>query len=401
MSTSDVVVVGAGPVGLIAAAVLGRKGATVTVLEACETSNPASRASTVHGSTLELMHELDLAWDVIAKGAVVTRMQYRSRKKGFIAEFDFGLIKDHTRFPVRLQTDQREITSIIRSRLESMPNVRIVFNARAHTVTQDGDGVEVAYRCLDTDGCVRARYAIAADGAHSAMRESLGVGFRGMQYESRYLVGFTTYNVLDAMPELAPVTYISDDSEALSVIVLPDHTRLAFHLQRNDSGEVEEAAKKIQKCLERFLPAVDGQYPVTNVLEYSIHRRIADRFRVDRVLLAGDAAHLNSPTGGMGMNSGIHDAYLLGKTLAAVLAGEIGHEALDGYAAARRAVAMAYVQQRAEKNLMAVEEKADTDTHADNGGWAARLRRIADDPVLSREYLLKASMFDSAPRVLW
>lgn len=396
MSTSDVVVVGAGPVGLTVALVLGLKGATVTVLEASAKPNPASRASTVHASTLELLNELDVAWPVIRHGSVVTRLQYRSRKKGLIAEFDFDLLKDYTRFPIRLQTDQRAITGIVRSRIEALDNVRIRFNAPAHGLRQDGSGVEVAYRTGGAGETVRGRYAVAADGAHSAMRESLGVAFTGVRYESRYLVGFTTYNVLDAMPELAPVTYISDDDEALSVIALPDHTRLAFHLQ-NQGGEPGRAAATIQERLARFLPAAPGEYPVTDVLEYSIHRRTAERFRVGRVLLAGDAAHLNSPSGGMGMNSGIHDAYALGKTLASVLSGEIGPEALDGYASSRRAVAVAYVQQRAEKNLMAVEEKGD----AELDGWGTRLRRIADDPALSREYLLRASMFDSAPRVLW
>lgn len=393
VAKSEVVVVGAGPVGLVTALVLGRRGVQVSVLEACETSNPASRASTVHASTLELLDELDVAWEAVRQGNVIQHMQYRSRKDGPIADFDFNLIKDYTPFPMRLQIDQRNITATLRNRLEQLDNVEVRYNARAADVYQDDDGVDVAYEGRDGTATVRGQYVVAADGAHSAVRRSVGIDYVGSRYSSRYLSAFTTYSVLDAMPDLAPVTYISDAEEALSVIVLPDHTRVAFHLRGDEPG----GAVEVQRRMHRFLPDIEGDYPLKDLLEFTISRRTAATFRGGRVLLAGDSAHLNSPTGGMGMNSGVHDAYLLGKTLSSVLTGEVAAEALDGYAAARRAVAVAYVQKRAERNLMAVQQRDDPDVH----GWADRMRGIAADPAASREFLLKASMFDTAPRVLW
>jgi 3-(3-hydroxy-phenyl)propionate hydroxylase len=378
------------------ALVLARKGVPVTVLDAGDDLSEVSRASTVHASTLELFDELGVAWDVIEAGSIIPRVQYRDRKIGIVAEFDLGVLAEYTRFPIRMQTDQSQITRILRRQLDRLPCASLRFGHEVQGVVQDSNGVRVEAKTAAGTEVVEAQYAVGADGAHSAIRQSLNIDFPGERYESRYLMILTTFDVFAAMPDLAPVTYLEDEEEAGSIFKLPGHNRVVFHLPPNEDESVARSPERIQRRLRGFLPPTDGDYPVIDALVYALHRRVAATFRVDRVLLAGDAAHLNNPTGGMGMNSGIHDAYALGKALSSVIAEEIDQSALDGYAAFRRSVASGYIHVRSHLN----QALAQTSTTA-RAAQDEQLRRTANDPVLARDYLLKASMFDTAPRVLW
>jgi 3-(3-hydroxy-phenyl)propionate hydroxylase len=146
-----------------------------------------------------------------------------------------------------------------------------------------------------------------------------------------------------------------------------------------------------------FLPAQDEDYPVLDALSYRIHRRTAKTLRVGRIFLAGDAGHLNSPSGGMGMNSGIHDAYLLSQTLVGVMAGRIGDIALDAYSDVRRAAAIGFVQHQSDDN---VRNSRAVGTN-EQARRADRLRQAAATPEGRRDYLLHAAMFDSVPRITW
>jgi 3-(3-hydroxy-phenyl)propionate hydroxylase len=392
-----VIISGAGPVGMTLALVLGRKDIPVVVLEAGADLNDVSRASTVHGSTLELLNELSVAWDVIDQGKFIDRVQYRDRVTGPIAEFPLDVISDYTNFPIRMQTDQSKITRIIRTRLEKMPHVEIRYGATVTGVTHDDVSVRVSYETASGVEVAEGTYAVAADGAHSNIRRSLSIGFLGEAYEKRYMMVMTTFNVREAMSDLAPVTYISDGTEGLGYLQLPDHHRLAFHLHHDEDATVAAKPENIQRRLKQFLPPIEGDYPVFDVLSYGLQRRIADTFRAGRVFLAGDSAHLNNPSGGMGMNSGIHDAYVLGKALATVIHGDAGDQVLDVYAESRRNSALGYIHLRSDRNFR--EEEAATAEAIKTRD--ARLKLAASTSARMRDFVLKASMFDSAPRVQW
>ena len=392
----QVVIAGAGPVGLTVALALAQQGITVTVLEGGTDLSTNSRASTVHASTLELCDDLGVAWDIIRAGEIIPRVQYRERKLGPIAEFDFGLMSDYTAFPIRMQTDQARIVRIMARKLAECPSARILFGHEVRTVRQDGG---VVFTTADTAGgevVFESTYAAGCDGAHSAVRAALGLQFEGEAYEIRLLKILTTFDVLGAVPDLLSATYVFDDDEPFGVLCLPDHTRVTFHLKPPEDADEVVLPEKVQARLERALGAPAGTYPVASVLVYSLHRRLATAFRLENAFLAGDAAHLNHPAGGMGMNSGMHDGYLLGKALADVLGGHASDAALTGYAETRRAVAAGYVHSRSDRNATDMRSKQEMNDERD-----ARLRRIAADPALARGFVLRASMFDSAPRRLW
>jgi 3-(3-hydroxy-phenyl)propionate hydroxylase len=398
MDETSVVIAGGGPVGMTTALVLAMKGVEVVVLEAGDDLQIDSRASTVHASTLELLDELGVAWDVILAGLIIPVVQYRDRKYGLIAEFHMDVMSDYTKFPIRQQTDQSLITRILAKKVATLDVATIKFGHRV-TGMENRDGyVVTTSETADGPVQIRSEYGIGCDGSHSAVRKSVDIDFPGDRYGHRLLKVLTPYDVLSVMPELATVTYILDDQEAFGVICLPDHTRVTFQIHGDETEEELMEPEAVQQRLRRALPEPpSGEFPIGNVLMYSIHKRLADRFRVGNVFLAGDAAHVNHGAGGMGMNSGIHDGYALGKALATVMQGDAGDEILDGYAASRRSVAAGYIHSRSHRNA----REREAGGQAERETRDKRLQRAASTPALMRDFLLQASMFDSAPRVLW
>lgn len=372
-----VVVAGAGPVGLTAALTLHRLGADVTVLEAGDELATQSRASTFHPPSLEMLAELGVLDALLAQGLVSPRFQYRERGGGVIAELDLSLLAGDTPYPFRVQCEQSKLTRIL---LPLLPPGTVRFGQRVGEVEQDADGVTVLAR--DT---FRGDWLIGADGAASAVRRSLfGDAFEGMTYPDRFLVGSTDEDLAALLPGIAEVNYLFDPVEWLVVLRTPDHWRVLLPTPPDTPDELELA-----RLPHRLLGVADPGRPwrVAHTTLYRVHQRVATAFRVGRVLLAGDAAHINNPLGGMGMNSGIHDAVLLAR---AVAAGD--DDAVTATAAARRRVARDYVQKTTHGNWEKLR----------SGGasaYADELRALAADPVAARAHLLRSSMIASLREV--
>jgi 3-(3-hydroxy-phenyl)propionate hydroxylase len=324
-------------------------------------------------------------------GLRVDRYQFRDRRAGVVAEFDYSALAGDTRYPFRIHCEQHRLTPILLDHLQKLAG-SVRFGQRVLGVRQDSDGVDVEIETSSGPTTIRGRYVIGADGAHSAVRESLGVDFEGMTYPDLYLVTDTLYPLDKALPGLSLVNYLSDPEEWLAIL----HTSTNWRVLMPVSPAVAQTGKPERAFVVERLQGVVPDIAADDALQWSIydvHQRVAASFRVGRVLLAGDAAHINSPLGGMGMNCGIHDAFFLAPRLARAFR---DHETdgLDEFATTRRGVAIQFVREDTHRNAQNLALK----DPAARARRDAELRAASQDPVRAREYLLRSSMLTSINR---
>ena len=382
-----VVVVGAGPVGCVAAAMLASGGIEVALLEAAPELPRELRASTFHPATLDLLDRFGVVDEMRSRGLVAPRFAYRDRRSGVVAQFDLGVLADVTGHPFRLQCEQFKLCEILVDRFRSMANVTVRFGAEVVGAVDHGDAASARLASGET---LIADAVVAADGAGSAVRKSLGLNFDGMTYEDRYLVLSTPFEMADHLTDLAYVNYISDPDEWLVLLRTLDLWRALFPVADDETdGEAlsdESAQRRLRGVVERTEP-----YEIAHRTIYRVHQRVADRFLVGRVVLMGDAAHINNPLGGMGMNGGIHDAVLLGASLAAVLRCDLGFESLARHAELRRTLAIDYVKRHTHENAQSLAAPDGAARQRALDQMAAR----AADPDEARAYMLQASMINA------
>jgi 3-(3-hydroxy-phenyl)propionate hydroxylase len=388
-----VVIAGAGPVGCTAALALARAGVRVTLLEAERTLPVDLRASTFHPPTLDMLDDLGVVDRLIAQGIVCPIWQYRDSKSGVIAEWDLRVLANDTRHPYRVQAEQYKLTNIIVEELKSWPNADVRFEARAIAADQDAGGVTLAVETPGETERVRASYLIAADGASSAIRASQGIGFPGLTFPELWLCVSTEYDFSARFDRLAPIAYVADPDFWFVFVRVPGLWRLLMPTYPGETAETLVTDETVQARMQRVCPK-DGAYATHHRTAYAVHQRVAETYRKGRVFVAGDAAHINNPLGGMGMNGGIHDAVNLTEKLVRVLRGEAGEEELDRYDAQRRPIAIEYIQSATLRNKAMLEERdpaARRKRHDD-------LARTAGDPAKAREFLLQSSMIKALER---
>jgi len=389
MSQLPVLIAGAGPVGMVCAAALLRQGIPVTVLEA-EPHLPAElRASTFHAPTLDMLDTLGAARPLIALGLVAQRVQYRNRDHSLVAELDFGLLGDLTRHPYRVQVEQFRLTRILADLLEGQPGFHLRYHAAVAGAEDLGDRVRVT---LADGGTVDGAWLIGADGARSAVRRAAGIEFEGFTWPERFLVLSTPFEFADVIPGLAEVTYYADPEEWFFLLRVPGLWRAMFPVKPEVPDDVVASDGFAEERMAGILAGRDG-YEIRHSTLYRVHQRVAETFRKGRILLAGDAAHINNPLGGMGLNGGVHDAMNLAEKLAQVIQGEDA-ALLDRYDRQRRGVTVEVVQSQTIANKQALEAK----TPEDQAAYRRNLAEAASDPAKGHALLKRMSMIASLER---
>ena len=383
-----IIVVGAGPVGLTCGALLARAGLPVLLLESSAERARDLRASTWHPPTLDMIEELGLAAPLVARGLVTPTWQVRMHPSGERAVFDLGLLAGDTRHPYRLQCEQQVYCELLEARLPEIGDSCTL--RRGVTVTgvrQSGDGVIV--EASDPDGTTvefDAAWLIGADGARSVVREAVGLHLEGSTYPETTILATTVFPFEEHLEGLSNVNYCWSPHGTFSLLRLPDLWRVSLYADAEESIEQALTRASIEVKLQRIVPT-GGLYDVLEARPYRIHRRIAPTYRAGRVLLAGDAAHLNSPSGGMGMNGGLHDAFNLCDKLVRVWRGA-DDSLLDLYVRQRRPVAEEQIIAQSHQNRTRMQER-----NPENRLRTLRnLQEIAASPERAREHLLTTSM---------
>ena len=394
----SILIVGAGPVGAVTALALAQQGISVTILETDAVYDEKPRAATTHASTLEMLASLGIADEAIAQGLIAPRFQHWDRVTGeLVAEFDFGRLADESAFPFALQCESHKLVAIALARLARYPHAKLL---RQHTVTAVavlGSAVSVTCNTPGGEEKLTADYIIGTDGARSVVRKSIGAVFEGFTFPERF-IGMTTpfdfaqhYGYSNrcyfADPErwVAIFKVAGNDMQGLWRVISPATTDEA------DEAVLSEAA--LQQRMQHFFPQAEA-FEIRYRGVYRFHQRVAASFRRGRVFIAGDAAHVNNPAGGMGMNSGIHDGMELAEILSTVMRTGDDEDLLDRYQRRRRALNIEVVQRDTVINKRRLEERdpAIRRTHLDE------LKRNADDPVTHKQFLLRASLLDSVRR---
>ena len=390
MATEErVLIAGAGPVGLAAAANLVRSGIPVTVFEAGSQLSEESRASTFHPPTLDMLERLGAAKPLIAQGLIAPRFQYRTKQQGLLAQFDFGAIADVTGHPYRVQSEQSNLTRILYDQLRNDAAFELQFDSPVQGVVQRSSSVEIA---IERNGRIETRsgrWLIGADGARSDVRRSLGVEFDGFTWPERFLVVSTPFDFRTVIPDLAAVSYVADPQRWHFLLQIPGLCRAMFPIAAHESDDLASSPGFAQSLMATVVPGISS-YEIAHVTLYRVHQRVAKTFRLGRAFLAGDAAHINNPLGGMGMNGGIHDAINLTSRLVEVWHGRRGEAELDRYDKQRRLVTLEYIEKQSIQNKRNLE--------SDGSEFRRSLQYIAADEGRTYQYLLRVAMIASLRR---
>jgi 2-polyprenyl-6-methoxyphenol hydroxylase-like FAD-dependent oxidoreductase len=334
-TTPEAVVVGAGPVGLVAACELARRGIRVRVIDKLAEPTTESRAIAIHSRSLDMFDRMGIIDRLVATGVKSTGMKmYSNGEELFHVEFD-GV---DSAFPFSLLTPQTETERVLLERLTSL-GVVVDRGAELTDLTQDDDGVRLTVRHSDgTAETVATPWVIGADGSHSAVRHLVGTKLKGSFKGERFILGDC-----DADTDLDHESMYTMFAPEGPVLVMPmRHGRARIMAEIHDAPGTALNLQPTQDDLQRILDDRVGGITITRshwLTCFEIHHGQVPAYRHGRVFLAGDAAHIHSPAGGQGMNTGMQDAFNLVWKLVATIRGDGGQALLDSYHVERYPVA--------------------------------------------------------------
>lgn len=380
MFDRDVIIIGAGPVGLVAALRLAQAGLKIAVFEKREQLNQVSKASTYHAPTLDILDRLGVYAAFSSQALHIDRLQYRTPSEGILGELNFDLLQGRTAFPFRKHLEQSLLTPILLERLLTFDNVDFSFGASFVSLAERDGGVAVTVERNGRQHSYSARYVLGADGAHSAVREAAGIGFDGAAYPGFQLRIRTDDGLRDVVKDIGPVTYMVGPTHSVSFLHMPDNWRVIL---RVPEGISEATALSDAWALER-LRALLPDFRMPNIVDkdcYAARKCLAGAARAGNVFLAGDALHLTNTRGGMNMNCGIHDGFTIAAAMIdAVTSGD--REGLDHVAEERHRVSRDMLLPRTD--TMVSQEKA----------WIAKVNGLLTDDEKAAAYLAQTAMLD-------
>ena len=329
---TDVLIVGAGPTGLALAIALRQAGVDHLLIDKLAAGQNTSRAAVLHAHTLEMLEPLGVTDALVERGLKLTRFSIRDRDRSLL-RLSFDRLPSAHRYILMLPQDQTE--TVLTDRLTALGGA-IHRNIAALSVTQDRNGARAELATPNGPHSVTARYVVGADGMHSVVRSSTGIAFEGDSYEGSFVLADVRMQWSLGASEVS--LFVAPEGMVV-VAPLPDGSfRIVAELR--EAPEVPGLAD-VQALIDARGPT-GGTNRVEAVVwssRFRLHHRLASAYRSGRLLLVGDAAHVHSPAGGQGMNTGIVDAVVLGGMLADVLAGRQPDAWLDRYGAMRRPAA--------------------------------------------------------------
>ncbi|MEO0062367.1 MAG: Para-nitrophenol 4-monooxygenase [Pseudomonadota bacterium] len=382
----QVIIVGAGPVGFLTALGLARQGVQVTVLDAEEEVVRSPRAAVYYHTTLSVLGKLGMLDDAEAIGFPSTEFNMRWLETGEVMKSDMretlepGQEIDHN-----LHFGQHILAELVMQHLARLPNTEVLWNHTVKALAQSGNKARLAVDTDDGEVWFEADWIIGTDGARSTVRKLLGVEFEGFTWPDRFVATNIDYPFLDF--GFANANMIVDPVNWAVVGRLGREN--LFRLTYGEDADLPESTI-LERLPERFaaiLPDPSVPYRLDNFSPYRVHQRSATTYRVDRFLLAGDAAHACNPCGGLGLTGGVLDADALSDVLGAVIAGRASADVLDFYSAERRRVFLEVASPLSTnfKRLLSesdparrAQDKAEMFAHGAKGGAEVRASSLAE-----------------------
>jgi 3-(3-hydroxy-phenyl)propionate hydroxylase/6-hydroxy-3-succinoylpyridine 3-monooxygenase len=335
MVDHDVIVVGGGPTGFVTALGLAQAGVRVCLIEAEAGINDSPRSCVYHWSMLDGLERLGIREEAERIGYTKDDYLWLVKATGERLPYDLKVLSSVTPFPYNIQLGQDRLAAICHQRLEALPNAEVHWNTPFTGLRQDGEGVTVSADSPVGPIELRARWAIGADGAGSAVRKALGLSFDGMTWPERFVATNVRHDFESGGYWQSTMVI---DAQWGAVIVKITRDGLWRCTFMEDAALPEETyLDRLPEAYRHLLPGWDG-YELDQASPYKMHQRCAESFRKGRVLLAGDAAHVTNPTGGFGLTTGLFDAFALWPTVAAVVLDGADPTLLDVWAEERRRI---------------------------------------------------------------